>query len=270
MATWRISASEEDTQSNTYMPLICSVIDEFEVEFPSGYETLFNRTIKTYNDRFRSIGDLDFRDFDEFKRFLKGRVQRQIGNSSKKKFDVFCDSEYHMFPHLQTKIMEGHVLEAFFGLFMRELRKELSGRACTLRLRHAAHRPASHDASSRHDSSSAYAYRPASHDASAHSASAHRPAHSSSQDRRPASARSGPKWHYKDDDGIFVPYSDKANAKIMEEVMTGLNEFRLGHVTINVEKGIQINNFNDKVTPIGLMGGKTKKRRMKRKRTRHR
>ena len=52
--------------------------------------------------------------------------------------------------------------------------------------------------------------------------------------------------------------------------MTGLNEIDLGHVTINVEKGIQINKFNHKVTPIGLMGGKTKKRRMKRKRTRHR
>ena len=269
MAIWRISASEEDTQSNTYMPLICSVIDEFEVEFPEGYETLFNRTIKTYNDRFRSIGDLDFRDFEGFKRFLKGRVQRQIGNSSKKKFDVFCDSEYHMFPHLQTKIMEGHVLEAFFGLFMRELRSKLSGRVCTLRLRHVAHRPAAHDSAH-----SASAHRPASHDASrshdssAHSASAHRPS-AHSQDRRPA-AHVGPTWHYKDDDGIFVPYSDKANAIIMEEVMTGLNEIDLGHVTINVEKGIQINKFNHKVTPIGLMGGKTKKRRMKRKRTRHR
>lgn len=48
---WRIVPTFERTQSAHYMPLICSVIDTFTVQFPDRYEALFNETIQHYKKK---------------------------------------------------------------------------------------------------------------------------------------------------------------------------------------------------------------------------
>ena len=143
MTSWPILDVTEETQSNTYMPLICSVIDGFEVVFPPRYEELFDASIRKYKQF--GFDKLEFENFHGFKVFLQGRVQKKIGGLTRAKFDVACDAPFHMYPHIQSSIIKGVTLEAFFGIFIHELITKMGGRGlrCTLRV-HAHSDAAAH------------------------------------------------------------------------------------------------------------------------------
>jgi hypothetical protein len=109
---WPILPMEETTQSNTYLPLICSVIDGFNVDFPNGYVDVFIKAIK----RYKKIGPLPFDNFAEFQEYLKMRLE-YVG-LSRKTFFKNCDDpdNYHVLSYVQEEIMED--LDGFFNLFI--------------------------------------------------------------------------------------------------------------------------------------------------------
>jgi hypothetical protein len=172
---WPILPTEERTQSNTYMPLICSVIDGFEVTFPPGYEELFNGSIEKYKDfGFDSaFGNLEFKDFHSFQEFLRQRVKAEIGSLSREDFFSACDSRehYHVVPSRQTAIISGSRLEAFFGIFINDLMTNLGDKRLSCTLIPAREARAAH--------------------------------------------RESPRWYFKNDAGEDIPYSDEDNSKIM-------------------------------------------------------
>lgn len=229
---WPILPTEERTQSNTYMPLICSVIDGFEVTFPPGYEELFNGAIETYKDfGFDSaLGKLEFEDFHSFQDFLRKRVEAEIGSLSREDFFSACDSreDYHVVPRRQTAIISGKRLDAFFGIFINDLMTNLGDKrlSCTLMPRdreaHAAHGEAAH--------------------------------------------RESPRWYFKNDAGEDIPYSDEDNSKIMSGYENDYNPV-LGNYTIDVRQGFQIDTQTGFERPIVLKGGKTKTKKTKKTKT---
>jgi len=221
---WPILPTEERTQSNTYMPLICSVIDGFEVTFPPGYEELFNGVIEKYKDFGfgTAFGKLEFKDFHSFQEFLRKRVKAEIGSLSREDFFSACDSRehYHVVPSRQTAIISGARLEAFFRIFINDLMTNLGDKrlSCTL--------------------------IPAREARAAHGEAAHR--------------ESPPRWYFKNDAGEDIPYSDEDNSKIMSGYEQDYNP-DLGKYKIDVRQGFQINTQTGFKRPIVLKGGKTKK-----------
>jgi hypothetical protein len=228
---WPILPTEERTQSNTYMPLICSVIDGFEVTFPPGYEELFNGAIKKYKDfGFGSaVGKLEFKDFHSFQEFLRKRVNTEIGSLSREDFFSACDNResYHVVPRRQTAIISGARLEAFFGIFINDLMTNLGDKSlsCTLI-------PASEARAAAHGEA--------------------------------ALRESPPRWYFKNDAGEDTPYSDEDNSKIMSGYENDYNP-DLGKYKIDVGQGFQINKQTGFIRPIVLKGGKTKKSKKSKK-----
>jgi hypothetical protein len=108
---WPILNRPERTQSNTYMPLICSVMDGFEVDFPPEYPVLFSKVAREYN-----IEQLKFKDFAKFQAYLKAHVN-EMGLDRSTFFDM-CDdtNNYHIEAGIQEVIMKD--LDGFFGKFI--------------------------------------------------------------------------------------------------------------------------------------------------------
>lgn len=133
---WEITEEEEETQSSTYMPLICSVIDTFTVHFPEGYEDFFNRTTHEFEtEQGPAIGiELPFHDFASFQAILRRNVGRILGDTSPDTFFDHCDHEkgedYHLDPDLQTEIIDE--LDIFMNVFIPRLKENFAGQDYTL------------------------------------------------------------------------------------------------------------------------------------------
>jgi serine/threonine protein kinase len=129
---WTILEEEEDTQSNTYMPLICSVIDTFTVEFPEGYEDFFNSTTNEFETELGpAIGiEIPFHDFASFQAILRRNVGRVLGDTSPDTFFDHCDEEYHLDADLQTEIIDE--MDIFMNLFIPRLKERFAREKCTL------------------------------------------------------------------------------------------------------------------------------------------
>jgi len=252
---WPILPTGERTQSNTYMPLICSVIDGFEVVFPEDYEGLFNRSIGKYKSLgFASaFGKLKFKDFKTFRTFLQERVKAEIGSLSREDFFSACDSRkhYHIVPSRQTAIIGGDQLESFFGIFINDLMTNLGsmGLTCTLDPTGRAHR----GEADRGEADRGEAHRGEAHRGEADRGEAH---------------RGEPRWYFINDAGEDQPYSDDDNRKIKNGQKYGFNPVVLGPYTIDLNEGFQINTKTRKMRPIVLKGGRKKRtRRIIKKRT---
>jgi hypothetical protein len=138
---WPILDQKESTQSNTFMPWICSVIDEYKVTFPDGYKELFDSTLSEYK---RITGDrLPFDNFGQFQHFLKKSVTTQIGEPTSRNFKVLQDGPYHLRGTLQEKIVGGtpHAFDGFFGMFIDNLKKRFTGQTCVVETHRAEERP---------------------------------------------------------------------------------------------------------------------------------
>jgi len=182
---WTITRNNEDTQSSTFMPLICSVIDGFQVTFPHGYEEIFNA----------SLTGQPFRNFKEFQVFLRKSIEKRIGKSTSEHFKLFQDHKYHLRPTLQESILgDGtpHKYDDFYGLFIIQLKRQLAGQKCILvdighQAAHGEHL-ASHRAAARAE-------------IEAHRREAHRA-------ERPIV------WHFRDDAGNLIPFDEETNTEI--------------------------------------------------------
>jgi hypothetical protein len=130
---WRIVPQFEKTQSSNYMPLICSVIDTFRVEFPPGYEDLFNDSVRDYKrERMDLVTTykLPFDDFRSFQAMLRGRVNTILGGTTTDQFQAKCDSPYHIVPAVQTAIIGD--AQNFLQLFISRLKERMSGKQSRL------------------------------------------------------------------------------------------------------------------------------------------
>lgn len=129
---WIILPEEEETQSSTYMPLICSVIDTFTVHFPDGYEDFFNRTTHEFEtEQGPAIGvELPFHDFASFQAILRRNIGRILGDTSPDTFFDHCDEDYHLDPDLQTEIIDE--LDIFMNVFIPRLKENFAGQEYTL------------------------------------------------------------------------------------------------------------------------------------------
>jgi hypothetical protein len=105
---WKILGKER-TQSNTYMPLIYSVSDDFTIQFPSGYEDTFNRSIQTANTNLRNMGmELPFSTFRGFQERLKRSLIGVIGTAEMQHQNPrFFDHPYHLNGRVQEHIIHG-------------------------------------------------------------------------------------------------------------------------------------------------------------------
>jgi len=224
---WPILSHKERTQSNTYMPIICSVIAGFEVVFPPGYEEIFNEAIGKYNGSFAMdlYGKLEFSNFKTFQTFLKHRVNSTIGGLTREHFFAACDRRelYHMFPDAQTTIIGDEKIESFFGIFIDELKKNLGSKHLTCRLDPTG---------------------------------AHKGHHTREK-----------RWYFINDYGEDIPYSDDDNRKIKNGEKHSSNPVVLGPYVVHINEGFQINTHTGKVRPIVFKGGKTKKTKRSRHRT---
>jgi len=129
---WPILHEEEETQSNTYMPFICSVIDTFTVHFPEGYEDFFNRITNEFEtDQGPAIGvELPFHDFVSFQAIIRRNVGRILGDTSPDTFFDHCDEEYHLDADLQTEIIDE--LDIFMNVFIPRVKETFAGQEYTL------------------------------------------------------------------------------------------------------------------------------------------
>lgn len=227
MTTWIIKGTTEDTQSSTFMPLICSVIDGFHVTFPDGYKAIFNSLCGPR---------LPFSNFKGFQSFLRRSVQEQIGGTSVTDFNNAKDHHPYHFPaDLQERILGGgtpHALDYFYGMFIIQLKRQLPGQQCVLVETHRGHHTGK---------------APRGH----HTGEAHRGAEK--------------KWYFINDRGEDQPYSDDDNRKIMigesiEERYRYNPVISTGHI-IDLTRKVQINKHSKTERPIVFKGGKTKKRR---------
>jgi hypothetical protein len=132
---WPIRGLER-SQSNTYMPLIYSVSDDFTMEFPRGYEHIFNQSIPIANAKLDESMKLPFADFDEFQEKLKVSLHQVTGTTSMKPNRHF-DSAYHLKPDVQEDILNGvsPVIDEFMREFIQGVHKRLNGQVCSLRTR---------------------------------------------------------------------------------------------------------------------------------------
>lgn len=145
LTKWPILGYLEGTQSNTYMPLICSVIDGYKVNFPIGYQFEFFAAIQEYNRQAPYIGEapLKFTNLKTFQTFLKPRVERVIHGLSIGHFDEACDHRYHVRSRIQDQIMHG--LDGFFNIFIPKLIEFGKTHSVTCDLRIDAPREDSHE-----------------------------------------------------------------------------------------------------------------------------
>lgn len=129
---WIILPEEEDTQSSTYMPLICSVIDTFVIHFPEGYEDFFNRITSEFEtDQGPAIGvELPFHDFASFQAILRRNVGRILGDTSPDTFFDHCDEDYHLDADLQTEIIDE--VDIFMNVFIPRVKENFAGEEYTL------------------------------------------------------------------------------------------------------------------------------------------
>jgi hypothetical protein len=118
---WPILNHTEETQSNTYIPLICSVIKGFNMDFPKGYEFEFYAAVQEYNHTPGIGPPLPFTNLKTFQDFLKNRVSRVIHGLSIVHFHKACDDSFHVRPDIQDEIMHG--LDGFFNIFIDKLIK---------------------------------------------------------------------------------------------------------------------------------------------------
>jgi len=124
------------SQSNTYMPLIYSVSDDFRIEFPQLYEYIFNFSIGTTNQNLNEIGipPLPFRDFNDFQRQLKDSLRQVTGNTSMRYNDEQFDKYYHLLPMIQERIINGvsPYIDNFMNIFINRLNDVINGQYCIL------------------------------------------------------------------------------------------------------------------------------------------
>jgi hypothetical protein len=134
LTRWPIRGLER-SQSNTYMPLIYSVSDDFTIEFPPGYEDTFNHSIQNANSTLRSIGmkQLPFKNFREFQVQLKHSLKQVTGSTSMKPNTHF-DNHYHLKPDVQEEIINGVDvgIDSFMHIFIENLGRRLRGNDCIL------------------------------------------------------------------------------------------------------------------------------------------
>jgi hypothetical protein len=187
---WPIKSDTEYSQSSTFMPLICSVIDGFHVTFPDGYERIFDSLC---------VDGSPFRNFKHFQGVLKESVKKTIGNTSSKRFNDLKDGPYH----LQASLQEAMIgiakppITAFFVSFIGQLKSKLAGKTCVLVEHQAAHEAASADI-----------------EAHERDRNPHRVlAHTTQADRRPHRPVNS-KWYAMDDYGGIEDYSDAVNSQI--------------------------------------------------------
>jgi len=192
---WPILDHREGTQSNTYIPLICSVIEGFKMDFPTGYEGEFFAAVHEYNRQAPFIGEppLTFTNLKTFQTFLKTRVERVIGGLSIGHFFEACDHDsYHIKSHIQERIMHG--LDGFFNIFIPKL--IAFGRI---------HRGVTCDLS--------FSDAPAQRERKPHRVVAH----TTRADRTPHRVVNS-KWYAMDKYGRQEDYSDEVNRQINEQI----------------------------------------------------
>lgn len=202
MAEWPIISDTEYSQSSTFMPWICSVIDGFHVTFPDGYEDLFNATLSGHR--------VPFTTFKEFQGFLKESVKKTIGNTSSKRFISIKDGDYHLPASLQEAIL--HLNDpnfvTFFTIFIGKLKKQFAGQKCVL-VEHQAERG---------EAERLAAYRASARaDIEAHREAARREAaRADIEARREAahSAETSGVWHFTDVNGDLKPFDEETNEQI--------------------------------------------------------
>jgi hypothetical protein len=129
---WKILGRIEPTQSNTYMPLIYSVSDDFTIQFPPGYEATFNRSIQTAN----TLMKLPFADFKEFQERLKRSLIGVIGTAEMQLQNPrYFDHPYHLKGRVQEQIINGVMpdgaMDVFMGILIPNLSR-LTGQDCIL------------------------------------------------------------------------------------------------------------------------------------------
>jgi hypothetical protein len=272
------------------MPLIYSVIDGFHVTFPHGYEELFNASL---------TGREPFRNFKEFQAFLRRSIEKRIGKSNLKHFNIFQDKAYHLRPSLQESILgDGtpHQYDEFYGRFIVQLKRQLAGQKCVLVERtahsgpsHSAHSPPSHSAHSDHSSKwyfteedgSLSPFDERTNELIRLSLEYDQPVftHEYMIDPRAKTQLNietgttrpivkDPRWHYMDD-GIKVPYSKHVSDDITDANTKGEAVVTPDYVIIPQTRS-QVNRRTGISRPIVYEGGKTKRRRSLYKRTRHR
>lgn len=228
---WPIRAMGS-TQSNTYMPLIYSVSDDFIVQFPPTYKDVFDRSIQAANAELGDMGmTLPFANFDEFQQILKGSLGTIIGTTRMKdQNERFFDHPYHLMGPVQERIINGVIgvtpdaalpMEVLMGILIPNLSSTLRGEVCILR-----NRPIRQELK---------------------------------------------KWHWIDaDDGFSfaTPFSDEESDQIQESTTPitikpkGSKDF----FTIDKKQGTQTNNRTKFSRSIEFMGGRRRRRRTKNRR----
>ncbi len=123
------------TQSNTYMPLIYSVSDDFTVEFPRGYEHIFDRCIAPANKNLSSsnLPLLPFTNFQEFQSKLgEALVERTGTRRMHENRDL--DGRYHLSSAAQEDIINRvyPFIDDFMSMFISNLSVGLPNRGCIL------------------------------------------------------------------------------------------------------------------------------------------
>lgn len=137
LKSWQILPLQR-TQSNTYMPLIYSVSDDFTIDFPPRYEQIFNESI---TDATNFGTTLSFTNFNEFQIQLKHALNKKnggiIGKNTRENPNL--DDDYHLKANIQDSILYGvdnkDNMDTFMQLFITNLNDKLSGQYCNLRPR---------------------------------------------------------------------------------------------------------------------------------------
>jgi len=196
MAEWTITPENENSQSSTFMPLICSVIDGFHVTFPDGYERIFDSLC---------VHGVPFRNFKHFQEVLKESVRKTIGDTTSTRFKRLQDHPYHLQPSLQESILgDGtpHKYDGFYTFFIIQLKKNLSGKKCVVV-----------DTGHAHEASRAETESHRVHERKPHRVVAH----TTRADRRPHRVINM-KWYAMDEYGGQEDYSDEVNRQINEQI----------------------------------------------------
>jgi hypothetical protein len=222
---WPVLPYEEGTQSNTYLPLICSVIDGFNVDFPYGYVDVFLKATQTYN---KTGLPILFHNFEEFQEYLKRRLR--VVPLNRHNFFKNCDDpdNYHVLSYVQEEIMED--LDGFFNLFIpmlmqfardkHTLFKSKADSLLTCILKDTHHKDyASGEAARLAEADAADAPRKAAHAKRLEEAVAHKAASAKrlEAEREHAHGTVTDKW-YAMGDGVQEDYSDEVNRQINEHL----------------------------------------------------
>lgn len=133
LARWVVRGvrNREETQSNTFGPLLALGIDGVTVEFPARWERdVFMETLEE-----NPIGRPS-RNLIEFKAWVKSRLVRVLGNPSLPTFLAACDNprSLHLVAKTQENVLfENEAVKAFFAMLTAKTKVKLPGQTMIAR-----------------------------------------------------------------------------------------------------------------------------------------